>query len=217
MTARATARASASSAAPETWHVIERRRALAVGGLLPREVARDRLDAPDPAVRRRACPPATGAAPARPGREHEDRVVRATCRHRRSAGPTSGRPPAGAARGASPGRPSRRSAMTDSIVAIRGWIIPTPLAMPVTRTERTARPSGSGRAIVDRRRLGRASRSSEAPRPRPRAAVVGRGERRRRSRRSPASTIVDRQPRADDPGRQQEGLATPDPERVRRG
>src|SRR6185503_20683885 len=33
---------------------------------------------------------------------------------------------------------------TDSIVAIRGWIIPTPLAIPVTRTGRGARPSGSG-------------------------------------------------------------------------
>ena len=36
----------------------------------------------------------------------------------------------------------------ESIVAIRGWIIPTPLAIPVTRTGRTARPSGSGRVIV---------------------------------------------------------------------
>ena len=37
---------------------------------------------------------------------------------------------------------------TASIVAIRGWIIPTPLAMPVTRIGRTARPSGSGSVIV---------------------------------------------------------------------
>ncbi len=36
----------------------------------------------------------------------------------------------------------------DSIVAIRGWIIPTPLAIPVTRTERTASPSASGRVRV---------------------------------------------------------------------
>ena len=35
---------------------------------------------------------------------------------------------------------------TASIVAIRGWIIPTPLAMPLTVTV-TGRPSGSGRAI----------------------------------------------------------------------
>jgi hypothetical protein len=38
--------------------------------------------------------------------------------------------------------------MIESIVAIRGWIIPTPLAMPVTRTERIEWPSGSGRLIV---------------------------------------------------------------------
>ena len=37
---------------------------------------------------------------------------------------------------------------TASIVAIRGWIIPTPLAMPVTRVERTASPSRSGRVRV---------------------------------------------------------------------
>ena len=35
----------------------------------------------------------------------------------------------------------------DSIVAIRGWIIPTPLQIPVTRIG-TGRPSGPGRAMA---------------------------------------------------------------------
>ena len=65
-TARATARASASSTAPETWHVIERRRALAVGRLLAGEVARDGLDRAPQLASPRACPALTGAAPAAP-------------------------------------------------------------------------------------------------------------------------------------------------------
>src|SRR4029079_2592203 len=36
----------------------------------------------------------------------------------------------------------------ESIVAIRGWIIPTPFAIPVTRTARTVCPSRSGSVIV---------------------------------------------------------------------
>ncbi len=37
--------------------------------------------------------------------------------------------------------------MIESIVAIPGWIMPTPLAQPLIVTERTANPSTSGRAI----------------------------------------------------------------------
>ncbi len=99
-----------------------------------------------------------------------------------------------------------------SIVAILGWIIPTPLAMPVTRTRRTARPSGSGRAIVTVAafvlRVGR----SEGLRGRG-ERVVGRREA-RRERVDAGGDLVERQPRADDAGREEERPLRGDPQRA---
>ena len=74
MTARATARASASSRAPCDRGGDQRRGPFAVGGLLAGEVAGDRLDGGAEGRRLRRA----GARPARPrraGRQHEDRVV----------------------------------------------------------------------------------------------------------------------------------------------
>ena len=65
-TARATARASASSRAPGHGRGDERRGALAVGRLLAGEVARDRLDGARRGRRRPRVPASTGAAPDAP-------------------------------------------------------------------------------------------------------------------------------------------------------
>ncbi len=102
---------------------------------------------------------------------------------------------------------------TASIVAIRGWIIPTPLAMPVTRIERTASPSTSGRVRVSRRGLrpgvGRAEGLGRGREP-----GVGRGERRREAG-DPRPDEVERQARPDDPGREEERPLDRDAERRR--
>ena len=167
-TARATARASASSRAPVTAAVMSVRRALAVGRLLARQVPRDRLDR-----RARERPrPATGLdrrgprAPRTPGRR---RCRSCSCRHRPRAGSRSAPRPAGAAP-TGPRAPTVASVrMTDSIVAICGWIIPTPLATPLTRT--VDRPAvGRGQLDGRGRDLDHANRSCAAPSPRPRAA-----------------------------------------------
>ena len=90
---------------------------------------------------------------------------------------------------------------TDSIVAMLGWIIPTPLAMPLTRTgRRPGRLVGQlddGRRDLDDR-IGRAQGLGGGREPR-----VARLEHPGQPV-DPVPDRVDGQPRADDPGRQVE-------------
>ena len=147
MTARATARASASSTRARHLARDQGRRALAVGRLLAREVAGDRLDRPAELGAPRASRRATGAAPAAP-----DARTKTVSFVEVSPSTLSWSHVRAAAGRSSPwsvaGSTVASVRTIESIVAIRGWIIPTPLAIPVTRTERTARPSGSGSVIV---------------------------------------------------------------------
>ena len=93
---------------------------------------------------------------------------------------------------------------TESIVAMFGWIIPTPLAMPLTVTGTTV-PSGPGSStvvvatLVDR--IGRPQGLGRGREGRivvaPAAATSGA---------TAAVDLVERQPRADDPGREMEDL-----------
>ena len=108
-TARATARASASSRAPGHRGRDERAGPLAVGRLLAREVARDRLDggAEDAGGRRAGPRPARPPTPRTRGRR---RCRSCSCRRRPRAGPRSAPRPAGAWPTAPRARRSRRSA-----------------------------------------------------------------------------------------------------------
>ena len=205
MTARATARASASSAAPETWQVISvvapspsaacwRASSRATASIARPSSRASRDPAPRPAPRP-AAPDASRntvsfvlVSPSTLSWSH----VRA------AAGRSS-------AVERAPGSTVASVRTIESIVAIRGWIIPTPFAIPVTRIGRTARPSGSGRAIVDVAALVRVSvvRSASAAAARP---ASRRGQRRRDQRRDPGRDPVERQARADDPGREEQRL-----------
>ena len=131
---RATARASRSSRPPETWAGDQGGRALAVGGLLAGERPGDRLDGlgeaggrGDPATTWR--PFAPDAAPAAPDARRKTvsfvLVSPSTVSwfHVRS---TTGRRISCSVAGSTRASVSR----TASIVAIRGWIMPTPFAMP---------------------------------------------------------------------------------------
>ena len=106
-------------------------------------------------------------------------------------------------------RPHRTSGATvasvstiDSIVAIRGWIIPTPLAIPltVTRTGRPA-PSGSSTDVVATLTTESVVRSASAA---AEQAVVARRLASGPARPEPGPHLLERQPRPDDPGRQVE-------------
>ena len=124
----------------------ERRGPLAVRGLLPREIARHGLDGG--AEHGRLGRPGLGRRRRRrPRRQHEHRVVRPRVAVDRELvpGPRRGRPQQA---------PQDRSASTaasvsttESIVAMFGWIIPTPFAMPLTVTV-TGAPSASGSSTV---------------------------------------------------------------------
>ena len=109
ITARATARASASSAAPVTWQVMQRRRALAVarpaGGRGPGPTASIAAARAARARRRRS---SASAAPAAPGGEQEHGVVGAGVAVDRELVPRARPRRRAAAHGASPGRRSRR-------------------------------------------------------------------------------------------------------------
>ena len=105
--------------------------------------------------------------------------------------------------------------MTESIVAIRGWIIPTPLAMPDTRTctvrsavgmgHRERRGRDLGHRVGRAQRLGRRQQRLVGRRERPRDGVDARLD------------AVDGQPGADDPGREAQHLQRVDPQPHRRG
>ena len=88
--------------------------------------------------------------------------------------------------------------MTASIVAIRGWIIPTPLAMPETVTG-TGAPSGPGRVTADARHLRHGIRRPERLGGREEAGVGGR-ETAGRQVHDPDGDLVDGEPGPDHPG-----------------
>ncbi len=101
----------------------------------------------------------------------------------------------------------------ESIVAILGWIIPTPLAMPVTVTATVPAPDAAG--SVDpgrghlRRRVGRPERDRGGG-----ERLVGRGEAAGGDARDLGGHLVHGEPDADDPGREVEdvlGGACPGP------
>ena len=120
----------------------ERRCALAIGGLLPREVAGDRFDRPTQHVGGGRREPDRRPAQ-RAGGEHEHRVVGRGIPVDRELVPgprVIGR----MRRDNVSGSMVASVVMTESIVAIRGWIIPTPLAMPDTRTCTVRWPSAWG-------------------------------------------------------------------------
>ena len=158
----------------------ERRGALAVGGLLAREVARDGLDGgPERGPGR-----GVGRRVGRPGlarREQEHGVVGAGVAVDRELVPGVGPPRRAGARGASPGSAVASVRTTESIVAMLGWIIPTPLAIPVTVTVDRAAARRRRDRHRRRRHLGRR---------------VGRAQRRRGGL---ERRVRRRQPAADDP------------------
>ena len=129
--------------------------------------------------------------PRRPGGEDEDRVVGARVAVDRELvpGPRGGRPEQAPQSVSGATVASVRT--TDSIVAIRGWIIPTPLAMPLTVT--ADRPAvGVGQLDGRGRGLGHRVGRAQGRRPRPRspssvAARVGTERRRGPSRRDRAA------------------------------
>ena len=104
--------------------------------------------------------------------------------------------------------------MTDSIVAIRGWIMPTPLAMPLTVIDAVPPPAaGTSTRVVAVFVVESVVRSATAA---AWSAVVGRGE---RSGRDPDDGVpheVDRQPRADDARREVEHLGAASSRRLPR-
>ncbi len=147
MTDRATARASASSRAPVTEAVIS------VAAPSPSAAcwrARSRATASIAAPRAVAAgePAPTGATPAAP--DARTKTVSFVLVSPSTESWSQVRAAAGRSR---PHRTSGATvasvSTTDSIVAIRGWIIPTPLAIPLTVT-RAGRPSlpGSSRIAV---------------------------------------------------------------------
>ena len=108
----------------------QRRRALAVGGLLAGEVAGDGLDRRGERRRAPASSPAS-AAPAAP--EARTNTVSLVLVSPSTESWSQVRAAAAAAGAWSVAGSAVASVRTiDSIVAIRGWIIPTPFAMPVT-------------------------------------------------------------------------------------
>ena len=147
-TARATARASASSAAPRHRGRDEDRGALAVGCLLAGQVARDRLERAAERHRRRDCRRRAVRWPRHPdARTKTVSLVLVSpstdsWSHVRAA---AGRRTLHRTSGATAASVST----TDSIVAMFGWIIPTPLAMPVIVT---VTGSPSARRQHERRR-----------------------------------------------------------------
>ena len=183
ITARATARASASSVAPVTWQVMSdvapspsaacwRARSRATASTARASASRGRGPGAD-RIRARGA-----------GGEHEHRVVGARVAVDRQLVPGPGcrrpedRPPA------APGDAAASVRTTDSIVAMLGWIIPTPLAIPVTRTSDVP-PPACGQDHGHGRRLGRRVRRPQGRRRRPSSAVVGRREGRGQRRRRP--------------------------------
>ena len=153
-----------------------------------------------------------GPAPPPPPRTPGRRPCRScSCRHRRdswfqvrAAAGRSSRPQRSRAR-----RP-RRSGRPTSIVAICGWIIPTPLAMPADG-HRHRPPVGVGQLDGRRRdlghRIGRAQRRRPAA-SRPASSAASVGDERGEPRRDP----VERQSRPDDPGREVQRRARIDAE-----
>ena len=211
MTARATARASASSVAPETWQVTSVVAPSPSAACCRASVSSHRLDRPCQLLRLARALARPVAAPAAPDASRKtvsfvdvSPSTLSWSHVRAAAGRSSEWRSAGSA--------AASVRTTESIVAIRGWIIPTPLAMPVTRIGRTARPSGSGQRDRRPSRPWTACRSCGAPRRRP-PAVVGRCEL-RDQRRDPGRDPVERQPGADDARREQQRPLRRDPERL---
>ena len=181
----------------------ERRGALAVRGLLAGEVPGDRLDrgaerAAPPRIRR-----STGAAPGPEASTNTVSLVLVSpsteswSQVRRRGRPEQAQSAAGAAVA------SVRT--TESIVAIRGWIIPTPLAMPRDRHGHAARRPRLGQldavvvaAFVRESVVRSASAAAASPSSVPASVAAS-------SRARPAPDAVEREPGADDPGREVEG------------
>ena len=199
VTDRATARASASSRAPVTVAVIS---VVAPSPSAACWRARSRATASSAAPRATAAaePAPTGSAPAAP--DARTKTVSLVLVSPSTDSWSQVRAAAGRSR---PQRTSGATAAsvstTDSIVAIRGWIIPTPLAMPQTVTV-TGRPSPPGSSTVVDATLVFESvvRSATAAASSPSSvALEGRDERSQAGRHLPQ-----RQPRPDDPGREVE-------------
>ena len=145
MTARATARASASSRAPVTRPVMS---VLAPSPSAACWRARSRATASIAAPRTPAAvePAPTGAASDAP--DARTKTVSLVLVSPSTESWSHVRAAAGRSRPHSTSGATVASVSTiDSIVAIRGWIIPTPLAMPLTVTG-TGRPSASGSSTV---------------------------------------------------------------------
>ncbi len=143
-TARATARASASSRAPVTAQVMS---VVAPSPSAACWRARSRATASIPRPSAVAASPsaATGAFPAAP--PARTKTVSFVLVSPSTESWSQVRAAAGRRSPASTAGSTAASVRTiASIVAIRGWIIPTPLAMPETRTG-TGRPSGPGSSI----------------------------------------------------------------------
>ena len=186
MTARATARASASSRAPVTSAVMSVAAPSPSAACWRARSRADGLDRGAEASRPRACRPGPARRPP-PGGQDEDGVVRARVAVDATAGPRSARRPVGAGPTGRSGATAASVSTIESIVAIIGWIIPTPLAMPLTVTVRGARRR---RAASTRRRRGLGHRVG-----RPQGLGGGRETRRRSACRvgtsasSPAATL----------------------------
>ena len=182
-TARATARASASSIAPVTWQVIS---VVAPSPSAACWRARSRATASiaAPSAAASGVPAATTARAGRRRRPAGRRCRWCSCRRRRVSW-FQVRAAAGRSSPWSVGGSTVASVSTnDSIVAIRGWIMPTPLAMP-RDPDRADRDARRRRAASTRRgrRPWSASRSFGAPRPRPpgrRRSAASAGSQRRR-------------------------------------
>ena len=184
-----------------TWHVIERRRALAVGRLLAGEIRAPTasIAAPSPAASRVLAATQRRRPRPRRGRNTVSFVLVSpstlSWSHVRAA--------AGRSSAWSVGRLDRRVGEDDREHR-RHPRVDHPDALgdagdPDARGP--ARPSGSGSVDRRRSRPSSACRSSGAPR-RPRRAPSSVAARRRRERVDAGGDHVERQPRADDPGRE---------------